>query len=58
MVGVIRARERTTIGEVLLPKPDIIDFLEQSAEHVPGMHAIRFLGASGFWSGPGYTTLV
>jgi hypothetical protein len=56
VVGVIRARERTTIGEVLLPEPDIIDFLEQSAEHVPGMHAIRFLGASGFW--PGYTTLV
>jgi hypothetical protein len=56
--GVFRARERATIGEVLLPEPDTIDFLEEIAERVPGMHEIRFLGASGSCTGQGYTALV
>ena len=46
------------IGEVLLPEPDTIDFLEEVAGRVPGMHAIRFLVASGSCPGPGYTALV
>jgi hypothetical protein len=56
--GVFRAREQATIGEVLLPEPDTIDFLEEIAGRVPGMHAIRFLGASGPCLRPGYTALV
>ena len=39
------------IGEVLLPEPDTIDFLEEIAGRVPGMHAIRFLVA--VWLLPG-----
>jgi hypothetical protein len=46
------------IGEVLLPEPDTIDFLEKIAGRVPGKHAIRFLGASGSCPGPDYTALV
>jgi hypothetical protein len=46
------------IGEVLLPEPDTIGFLEEIAERVPGMHEIRFLGASGSCTGQGYTALV
>jgi hypothetical protein len=46
------------MGEVLLPQPDTIEFLEKIAERVPGMHAVRFLGAIGSWSGPSFTALV
>ena len=56
--GVFREREQATIGEVLLPEEGTKDLLELSAGRVPGRHAIRFLGASGFCSGPGYTALV
>ena len=55
--GVFRAREQAAIGEVLLPEPDTIDFLDDNAGHVSGMHEIRFLGTSGSCSGPGYTAL-
>ena len=56
--GVFREREQATIGEVLLPEPETIDFLEEDAGRVSGMHAIRLLGTSGSCSGPGYTALV
>jgi hypothetical protein len=46
------------MGEVLLPEPVTIDFLEEIAERVPGMHAVRFLGVSGFHSVPGHAALV
>jgi hypothetical protein len=51
-------REQAAIGEVLLPEPETIDFLEENAGRVSGMHAIRLLGTSGSCSGPGYTALV